>query len=121
MEGQEAAKVIGTSPTTFRKRLSRSRAEIVTFMRRKCGLVNPQNACRCWRRVSRAIELGRINPEHLLFASDVQKARNFPEVLSMIRQLEGGQQAIALYRSHPDVTVPKDFVIMIKLLNQLSA
>ena len=122
LEGQEAAKVIGTSPTTFRKRLSRSRAEIVTFMRRKCGLVNPQNACRCWRRVSRAIELGRINPEHLLFASDVQKARSFPEVLSMIRQLEGGQRAIALYRSHPDVTVPKDFVIMIKsLLNQLSA
>lgn len=120
LESREAAKVIGISPAAFRKRLSRARAEVVSFMQRKCGLVNMRNACRCRRRVSQAIKLGRINPEHLLFASDAQKARNFPEVLSKIRQLEGGQRAVALYRSHPDVTVPEDLVTMVKsLINQL--
>lgn len=122
LEGPEAAKVMGIAPAAFRKRLSRARSEIVSFMQRKCGLVNPQNACRCRRRVPQAIKLGRVNPEHLLFAGDAQKAQEFPQVLSTIRQLEQGQRAIALYRSHPDVTVPKDFVTMIKsLINQLGA
>jgi RNA polymerase sigma factor (sigma-70 family) len=122
LEGEEAAKVIGNRPAAFRKQLSRARSEIVGFMQRKCGLVNPQNACRCRRRVSRAITLGRVNPEHLLFARDVLKARDFPQVLSTIRQLEEGQRAVALYRSHPDVTVPEDFVTMIKsLMDQLGS
>jgi len=43
-------------------------------------------------------------------------------VLSTIRQLEEGQRAVALYRSHPDVTVPEDFVTMIKsLMDQLGS
>ena len=121
LEGQEAAKAIGTSPAVFRKRLSRARAEIVSFMQRKCGLVNPQNACRCQRRVSRAIKRGRVNPKHFLFASDAQKARDFPQVLSTIRQLEEGQRAVALYRSHSNVAVPDDFATRIKsLIDQLS-
>jgi DNA-directed RNA polymerase specialized sigma24 family protein len=122
LEGSEAAEVMEISPQAFRKRLSRGRAEIVSFMQRKCGLVNPQSGCRCRRRVNRAIQLGRVDPRHLLFASNAQKARDFPQVLSTIRQLEEGQRAVALYRSHPDVTVPKDFVTMIKsLINQFSA
>jgi RNA polymerase sigma factor (sigma-70 family) len=122
LEGSEAAEVMEISPQAFRKRLSRARAEIVSFMQRKCGLVNPQSGCRCRRRVNRAIQLGRVDPRHLLFASNAQKARDFPQVLSTIRQLEEGQRAVALYRSHPDVTVPKDFVTMIKsLINQFSA
>ena len=122
LEGSEAAEVMEISPQAFRKRLSRARAEIVSFMQRKCGLVNPQSGCRCQRRVSRAIKRGRVNPKHFLFASDAQKARDFPQLLSTIRQLEEGQRAVALYRSHPDVTVPKDFVTMIKsLINQFSA
>ncbi len=122
LEGSEAAEVMEISPQAFRKRLSRARAEIVSFMQRKCGLVNPQSGCRCLRRVNRAIQLGRVDPRRLLFASNAQKARDFPQVLSTIRQLEEGQRAVALYRSHPDVTVPKDFVTMIKsLINQFSA
>ncbi len=122
LEGSEAAEVMEISPQAFRKRLSRARAEIVSFMQRKCGLVNPQSGCRCRRRVNRAIQLGRVDPRRLLFASNAQKARDFPQVLSTIRQLEEGQRAVALYRSHPDVTVPKDFVTMIKsLINQFSA
>ena len=121
LEGQEAAKAIGTSPAVFRKRLSRARAEIVSFMQRKCGLVNPQNACRCQRRVSRRSNEAGSTPSTLLFASDAQKARDFPQVLSTIRQLEEGQRAVALYRSHSNVAVPDDFATRIKsLINQLS-
>jgi len=120
LEGQEGAAVLELTPEAFRKRLSRARSEIVSFMRRKCGLFDPQNAGRCRRRVSQAITLGRIDPKHLRFASDTQTARNFPQVLSTIRRLEEGQRAVALYRSHPDVAASVDFVTMVEsLINQI--
>jgi DNA-directed RNA polymerase specialized sigma24 family protein len=96
LEGQEGAAVLELTPEAFRKRLSRARSEIVSFMRGKCGLFDQQNACRCRRRGSQAITLGRIDPKHLLFASDTQTARNFPQVLFTIRRLEEGQRAVAL-------------------------
>jgi hypothetical protein len=72
--------------------------------------------------VNRAAQLARIDPQRLLFASDPERAGRFPEILSKIRQLEESQRAVALYRSHPDVPAPEDFVNMIKsLINQLSA
>jgi hypothetical protein len=120
LEGPEGAAVLELTPEAFRKRLSRARSEIVSFMRRKCGLFDPQNACRR-RRVAQAITLGRIDPKHLLFASDTQTPRNFPQVLSTIRRLEEGQRAVALYRSHPNVAPSADFVTIVKsLINQIS-
>ncbi len=48
-----------------------------------------------------AIELGRLDPNRLLFADNAEEARRFPEVLVTIRTLENTQRAVALFRSHP--------------------
>ena len=98
----EAAEVLEISPAAFRKRLSRARARITTFMMSRCGLANPANACRCRRRVATAVELGRVDPGNLLFASSLDQATRFQQVLVKIRQLEETRRAAALYRSHPD-------------------
>jgi RNA polymerase sigma factor (sigma-70 family) len=118
INSQEAADILDIPPATFRKRLSRARAEIVTFMRRKCGLINPDSPCHCRRRVNFAITSKRVNPERFLFAHDAERAKNFPEVLNKIRALEYSQRVIALYRSHPESEVPSDFTAMIKNLIQ---
>ncbi len=114
LESPEAAAILEMKPATFRKQLSRARAEIVNFTRMKCGLVNAQNACHCRRRVNRALQSQRVDPRHLLFAHDLERARRFPEVLREIRKLEEAQRAVALYRSHPGHTVPESFVAMVK-------
>ena len=101
LDHNEASSALGITPAAFRKRLSRARGEIVSFMRARCGLANPANACRCRRRVNTAVALGRVDPSHLLFASSAEQARRFPEVLREIRQLEEDRRAAALYRSHP--------------------
>ena len=54
IEGPEAARILKISAPAFRKRLSRAREAIVEFTRRHCGLVNPDNPCRCIRRLPRA-------------------------------------------------------------------
>jgi RNA polymerase sigma factor (sigma-70 family) len=114
LEHQEAAEVLEISPASFRKRLSRARASITAFMISRCGLVNPENACRCHRRVATAIGLGRVNPDNLLFASSVDQANRFPQVLVKIRQLEETRRAAALYRSHPNPRPSEEFVLWLR-------
>jgi len=110
LDHHEAAEVLEITPAAFRKRLSRARASITSFMISRCGLVNPANACRCRRRVNTALDLGRVDPENLFFASSLDSAKRFPEVLVKIRQLEETRRAAALYRSHPDPKPSESFV-----------
>jgi len=114
LDSPEAAAILKIKPATFRKQLSRARAEIVRFTRMKCGLVNPPNACRCRRRVNHALRSQRVDPNHLLFAHALERARRFPEVLREIRKLEDAQRTAALYRSHPAYAAPASFAAMIK-------
>jgi RNA polymerase sigma factor (sigma-70 family) len=102
LDHHEAAEVLEITPAAFRKRLSRARASITSFMTSRCGLVNPANACRCRRRVATAIDLGRVHPAKLLFASSLDHAKRFPQVLAKIKQLEETRRVAALYRSHPE-------------------
>jgi RNA polymerase sigma factor (sigma-70 family) len=112
----QAAGALETTPSAFRKRLSRARARIISFMTAQCGLINPANACRCHRRVSTAIALGRVDPSHLLFATSQQQARRFPQVLAEIRQLEESRRAAALYQSHPEARTSGAFIAWLKKL-----
>jgi RNA polymerase sigma factor (sigma-70 family) len=116
LDGIEGARVLEIRPATFRKRLSRAREAIAAFMQAKCGLVNPEQQCRCRRRVQRAVELGRVDPRRLLFAVDPESARDFPRVLREIRRLEEARRAAALYRSHPQLSAPRTLAREIRRL-----
>jgi RNA polymerase sigma factor (sigma-70 family) len=110
LDHNEAAEVMEITSVAFRKRLSRARASITSFMMSRCGLANPANECRCHRRVATAVALGRVDPGNLLFASSLEQARGFPQVLEQIRKLEKTRRAAALYRSHPHAQPSDAFV-----------
>ena len=114
LDHSEAAEVLETTPAVFRKRLSRARSGITSFMLSRCGLANPDNPCRCRKRVAAAVALRRVDPSHLLFASSQQQARRFPEVLAEIRRLEEARRAAALYRSHPEARPSDAFAAWLK-------
>ena len=115
---REAAEVLEIPPAAYRKRLSRARASITSFMMERCGLASPTNACRCRRRIATAIDLGRVDPSHLLFASSLEHAKRFPQLLATIRKLEETRRAAALYRSHPDPRPSEAFVSWLRKLTQ---
>jgi RNA polymerase sigma factor (sigma-70 family) len=114
----EAALVLEIQPAAFRKRLSRARSEVVAFTRRKCGLVESANPCRCRRRVSAAMAQGRVVPGALRHARDSDAALKFPAVLAQIRALDALQRTVALYRSHPEPALAKDFALDVRRLVQ---
>jgi RNA polymerase sigma factor (sigma-70 family) len=114
IESPEAAEILSITPLAFRQRLSRARAQIITFMKQKCGLVNPAVPCRCRRRVNHALQSGRLNPQQLLFASDAERAAHFPEVLSEIRKLEDVRRSAALYRAQSLDAPSESFVRLVR-------
>lgn len=110
LDHREAAEVLEITPAAFRKRLSRARAGITLFMTSRCGLANRANACRCRGRLGTAVDLGRVAPANLLFASSLEQAKQFPQVLVKIRRLEETRRVAALYRSHPNPEPSESFV-----------
>lgn len=113
---QQASLTLEISPSTFRKRLSRSRAKLLAFTRQHCGLLNPLNACRCSKRVETAITLRRVDPKQLQFAHSREDARAFKEVLRNIRELDEARRLTALYQSHPAAPPTEDFIPWLRQL-----
>ncbi len=97
----EAANALNVPSATYRKRLSRARKNVNEFMSDNCGLANPKNACRCNKRVSKAINAKCIDPDNLIFASSDNSAKSFPEVLDYIRSIDTAHRAAAIYRANP--------------------
>jgi RNA polymerase sigma factor (sigma-70 family) len=115
LDNNEAAEVLAVKAPAYRKRLERARSQIVEFTRAHCGLVQPESACRCSRRLKRAIDLGRVDRDGLLFGGGPDEARQFPKVLVRIRALEEKQRTVALYRAQPAFAVP-DFTMAVRKL-----
>ena len=121
LEHREAAQAMEVAPAAYRKRLSRARERINALMLSRCGLIREQNACRCARRTGTAVALKRVDPQRLLFASSLEQARRFPQVLAEIRRLEEARRAAALYRSHGDAPASRSFASWLRDLVARSA
>ncbi len=106
VSSDEAAKILEISAAAYRQRLSRARQRVRGFMGGHCGLVNPGAACRCARRVDRAIQLGRLDPDRLLFVGRAVQLRSSPSLLRSTREMDQLHETAAIYRSHPDAGAP---------------
>jgi RNA polymerase sigma factor (sigma-70 family) len=65
LSGEEAALVLEIDEAAYRKRLSRARERLYTFLRGWCGVFDPRGRCRCSGQVACAIERGLLAPEDL--------------------------------------------------------
>jgi hypothetical protein len=97
----EGGYICEVTPATYRKRLSRARSRVRAFLDENCGLVNPRRAaCRCTKRVDTAVSLGRIDPDHLEFATHSAEQG--------VEEMQALFDAAGLMRSHPDYTAPQE-------------
>jgi len=61
------SEIMGISKTNYRNKLGKARNDLYSFMRNQCGLVNKANPCRCYKKVTAAVQGGAINAKELLF------------------------------------------------------
>ncbi|MFI6871349.1 RNA polymerase sigma factor [Nocardia sp. NPDC050406] len=112
----EAAWITDTTPAAYRKRLERGRKRLGAFLTAHCGLADPRAACRCSRRVDKAVSLGRIDPRHPAYATHPiaaggrgveQAARTLAREVAVAEdQMVRLHQAAAVLGAHPDYAAP---------------
>jgi len=61
------AEIMGISASNFRVRLMRARNDLRSWMSQRCGLINPDNPCRCAKKTKGFIEAGIVDPGNLKF------------------------------------------------------
>jgi RNA polymerase sigma factor (sigma-70 family) len=93
----DGAFICDVTPATFRKRASRARAQLRQFVEVNCGLVEKSAHCRCDRRVATAVRIGRVRPNELQFAQQV-------DADAAVGDMEQLHDLASLMRSHPDYT-----------------
>jgi len=96
------AEVLEMTADNFRQCLARARRDLYSFMNNQCGLVNKNNPCRCPKKTRGFIELGHVDPQHLLLAGQhVEQVKHIAaETARQFDDLVEGQYA-EIYRDHP--------------------
>ncbi|GAA3440433.1 RNA polymerase sigma factor [Kutzneria kofuensis] len=95
----EAAWVLDISSAAYRKRLERARERLRAFMGSTCGIVTPSGFCRCARRVSTAVSIGRIDAAAPALVGHAVNGRGVQEAAAQLHRLH---DAAAVLRAHPD-------------------
>jgi RNA polymerase sigma factor (sigma-70 family) len=105
--GSEASQILEITQASYRKRLSRAKERMQLFMLANCGLINKSNPCRCAKRVDYAVTKGRLNPNHLLFASGTNEYN---------REMEELHTMAGVFKSHPSYILKPNIIEHIKEL-----
>jgi RNA polymerase sigma factor (sigma-70 family) len=63
VSSKDAADIFGISNDNFRKKLSRARQDLYSFMHQRCGLINKNNPCRCHKKAKGFAEAGWLDPK----------------------------------------------------------
>ena len=104
---QEGAFILDTNPVNFRKKLSRARARLHSFLNNNCGIVNPANKCRCYKKVDHAIQMRHIDPKNLLFTKGDETERLMQDINTI-------QSEVNLYQTNPDYQSPEKLLGEVK-------
>lgn len=68
-----AAQLLDITPENFRKQLSRAKHDLFQFMNDKCGLINPDNPCRCHKKTKGFIKEGKVDAETVRFTREARE------------------------------------------------
>jgi RNA polymerase sigma factor (sigma-70 family) len=116
LKSQVAAQLLDITPENFRQQLSRAKHDLFQFMENKCGLINPANPCRCYKKTKGFIKEGKVDPDSHLF-TDAYKQSIAAVIgeknLELNRIMEG--KYLYLFTEQPY----EDTVVGDKLINSL--
>jgi RNA polymerase sigma factor (sigma-70 family) len=114
VKSPEGARILGLTPAAFRQRLSRGKRQLMDFLVKRCGLVDPKNPCHCKTLAALHVKKRHIDPENLLFATHPRHPRRDSNGEDLLKELNQMARAAMLIRSHPDYAAPGVFVESMK-------
>lgn len=97
---KEGAEFMEISADNFRQILHRTRKKIHGFLRKRCGVVEEKNACRCRKKVDYLIGNGAIDPERLRFATHTKRS------IDLLEKIDVLHRSFEVYRTVPKFAAP---------------
>jgi RNA polymerase sigma factor (sigma-70 family) len=111
LAGDEAAAILEIQPAAFRKRLSRAREDMEAFLAGRCGLADPNNACRCVKLLPTALAAGIVDPDRLRFRPLPVRAAD-----RLLVGIEKVRTAAEVFRSLPTYGAHEDFTAFVRTI-----
>lgn len=111
---KEGAFILGITPEAFRKRLSRGRKSMHNFMRKHCGLVNSNNACRCHKVAGNKLKSGLTSSAKRFFVKKDEAAKGRAEALAHLQELNEIDRTVSMFRRYPEYQSPESFTNIVK-------
>lgn len=99
------AALFGISPGNYRVRLARARADLRQYVLGRCGLVNPDNPCRCPKKTLALVRMGLVDPQRQVYYE--AHARRVEEVVArdaLPSAREIREETETLFQTHPFAT-----------------
>lgn len=106
MEHGEAAEILEIEPATFRKQLSRARADVQAFATTHCGLASASAPCSCPRRLPAAMTCGRLGSRP---SAVLAEAPSYAAVKAMATSINAELVTVKLQRATGSLRAPEDF------------
>jgi RNA polymerase sigma factor (sigma-70 family) len=115
VSGAQGAYILDIAPAAFRKRLSRARARLHEFMSNRCGMMNPNNSCRCGAvvKVSGQADAPDHKLRHSILGPD-QKPRK--ELAESLKQMEEMARMSTLFKTYAEMAAPERFLRELKTM-----
>lgn len=102
MTDAEGAAACATTREAFRQRLSRARRQLHAFLQGHCGLVDPQNPCRCERKTRGFVKAGIVDPARLQFSARwVARVEEVAPARADALERAAASGLARLFREHP--------------------
>lgn len=99
VSSDEGAYILDITPAAYRKRLSRARSKIGTFLTNNCGLLDTSNRCRCNVILPAYLEKGWIEPDKPIFTNKKNHDGSMNRLGHYLKELDELKQLSVLYRS----------------------
>lgn len=95
----------------YRKKVSRARKDLFSFMDGQCSLVNKGNPCTCEKKTKGFIKLGYVNPENLVFNKGFKNSI-YDKLLEKEHALESAREDLhtRLFQDHPYEQKPEKII-----------
>ena len=106
--GEEGAAVMGVTPETFRKRLSRARKSLSGFLGKNCSLVASGASCSCANHASAKIRKGETDASRFMYAAHQRQCLNDEALLRAIREMDDLNRLGTIYGNYPGIAAPAD-------------
>lgn len=97
------------SSDNFRKKLSRAKQKLNNFISNNCGLLNPDNSCKCKIRVNYALSQKRISKEKLYYISE-NYIKNNESLAEKIDKMEELEDLNSVFHNNPNYNLPNEII-----------